>query len=397
MSLTLRTLTASCCLSLAIGLHASAAAQQEHPEQVEPTADVPMAEGWRKTTVVEELEHPWGMAFLPNGDLLITERPGRLRVVRDGELRDDPIDNVPDVYASNQGGLLDVSLHPDFSNNRWVYFTYADGDEDANRTTLGRGRLTDDDALEDVEVLFAAEPDKSEAQHFGSRIAWLPDGTLLVSIGDGGNPPLEIDGVPARDHGQKLDSHLASIIRLNDDGSVPPDNPFVGQQNAKPEIYSYGHRNIQGLVVDPQTGNVWATEHGPLGGDELNLVQKGENHGWPLVTYGADYRTGQRFTPHRTREDMVPPKAVWTPALAPSGLEIYTGDAFPDWQGNLFAGGLAGQDIRRIVLEGEAVARQETIPLAERVRAVKQGPDGNLYVLTDHEEGELIRIEPAND
>jgi aldose sugar dehydrogenase len=396
MTPTLRTLTASCCLSLAIGFHVPAAAQQEHPEQVEPTADVPMAEGWRKTTVVEELEHPWGMAFLPNGDLLITERPGRLRIVRDGELRDEPVANVPDVYASNQGGLLDVSAHPDFSNNRWVYLTYADGDGDANRTTLARGRLTDD-ALEDVEVLFKAEPDKSKAQHFGSRIAWLPDGTMLVSIGDGGNPPLEIDGTPARDHGQRLDSHLGSIIRLNDDGSVPDDNPFVGQANAKPEIYSYGHRNIQGLAVDPRTGAVWANEHGPLGGDELNLVQEGGNHGWPLTTYGGDYRTGERFTPHRTREDMVPPKAVWVPAVAPSGLEIYTGDAFPGWQGNLFSGGLTGQDIRRIVLDGEVVTAQETIPIAERVRDVKQGPDGNLYVITDHEDGELIRIEPSDN
>jgi aldose sugar dehydrogenase len=381
-------------LGLATTLSFPVGAQQSQPDEIMPTAEVPMAEGWRKTTVVDGLEHPWGMAFLPDGSLLITERPGRMRIVRDGELVDDPIENVPDVFATGQAGLLDVSLHPNFDENQWIYFTYAGGDSNANRTTVARAKLRDS-RLEDVEVLFAAEPDKATTQHFGSRIAWLPDGTMLVSIGDGGNPPNEIDGILARDHGQRLDSHLASIVRLNDDGSVPEDNPFVGEPNAKPEIFSYGHRNIQGLTVDYSTGNVWATEHGPLGGDELNLVRPGANHGWPLATYGADYRSGERFTPDRTREGMAPPKAVWTPAVAPSGLEVYTGDAFPDWWGNLFSGGLAARDLRRIVLDGENVAAQESIPLAERVRAVKQGPDGLLYVLTDSKQGELIRIEPS--
>jgi aldose sugar dehydrogenase len=381
-------------LGLGTALSSPAVGQSSQPDEIKPTAEVPMAEGWRKTTVVDGLEHPWGMAFLPDGSLLITERPGRMRIVRDGELVDDPIENVPDVFADGQGGLLDVSLHPNFRENQWVYFTYADGDSNANRTTVGRAKLRES-SLEDVEVLFAAEPDKATRQHFGSRIAWLPDGTMLVSIGDGGNPPNEIDGVLARDHGQRLDSHLASIVRLNDDGSVPKDNPFVGEPNAKPEIFSYGHRNIQGLTVDYSTGNVWASEHGPLGGDELNLVRPGANHGWPLATYGADYRSGERFTPDRTREGMASPKAVWTPAVAPSGLEVYTGDAFPDWRGNLFSGGLVARDLRRIVLDGENVAAQESIPLAERVRAVKQGPDGLLYVITDSKQGELIRIEPS--
>jgi aldose sugar dehydrogenase len=381
-------------LGLAAALVFPTAAQAQQPDEVEPTVEVPMAEGWRKTTIVGGLEHPWGMAFLPNGDLLITERPGRMRIVREGKLMDDPIENVPEVFASGQGGLLDVSLHPDFSENRWIYFTYAAGNVDANRTTLGRARL-EGSRLEDVQVLFAAEPAKPRTQHFGSRIAWLPDGTMLVSIGDGGNPPNEIDGTLARDHGQRLDSHVASIIRLNDDGSVPEDNPFVGKPDAKPEIFSYGHRNIQGLAVDYGSGNIWATEHGPLGGDELNLIRPGANYGWPLATHGADYRSGERFTPDRSRPGMASPKAVWTPAVAPSGLEVYTGNAFPDWRGNLFSGGLRGQDVRRIVLDGEKVAAQESIPLAARVRAVKQGPDGLLYVITDSDQGSLMRIEPS--
>jgi aldose sugar dehydrogenase len=396
MTPSLRSLAALGGLGLAIALNAPLAAQQQHPEQIEPTADVPMAEGWRKSTVVDDLEHPWGMAFLPNGDLLITERPGRMRLVRDDELQDDPIENVPEVYASNQGGLFDVSLHPEFSENQWVYITYADGDGDENRLVLARARL-DGKRLEDVEELFSAHPGKSRAEHFGGRTAWLPDRTLLVSVGDGGNPPLEIDGILAREHAQRLGSHLGSIVRLKDDGSVPDDNPFVGRDDAKPEIFSYGHRNVQGIAVDVESGNIWANEHGPLGGDELNLVHRGKNHGWPEATYGADYRTGERFTEHRTRRDMVSPRAVWTPAVAPSGLEFYTGDAFPEWRGNLFSGGLTGQDVRRIVLNGDRVEKQETIPLAERVRAVKQGPDGFLYVLTDDEEGELIRIEPSGN
>jgi aldose sugar dehydrogenase len=393
MTGSLRHATALFFMGFAIGFSAPAASQQQHPDEVETTAEVPMADGWRKTTLVEGLEHPWGMAFLPDGTILVTEREGRMRLIRDEELEDDPVEGVPDVFASNQGGLLDVALHPDFKENRWVYFTYAAGDADANRTTVARGRLSEN-KLEDVEDLFVATPDKSRDQHFGSRIAWLPDGTMLVSIGDGGNPPLEIDGTPARDHGQRLDSHLGSIVRLNDDGSVPDDNPFVDRDDALPEIFSYGHRNIQGLAVDPVTGNIWASEHGPLGGDELNLIRPGENYGWPKTTFGADYRTGERFTPHRTREDMTPPKVAWVPAVAPSGLEIYNGDAFPDWRGSVFSGGLVGQDVRRIIVDGDEVTGQETLPIAERVRAVKQGPDGKLYILTDSEEGELIRIEP---
>jgi aldose sugar dehydrogenase len=374
-------------------------AQQTPPaqsEEVTPTADAPMAEGWRKTTLAEGLEHPWGMAFLPDGGILITERPGRLRVFRDGRLQEEPVPGVPDVLTGNQGGLHDVALHPDFARNNAIYLTFASGTQQANRTTVVRARYRDG-RLEDVDEIFRAEPDKSRRQHFGSRLAWLPDGTLLVSIGDGGNPPLEIAGTLAREHAQRLDSHWGTLVRLHEDGSVPEDNPLREQSDARPEIFSYGHRNVQGIAVDARQGRIWVSEHGPLGGDELNLVQIGRNHGWPLATYGADYRTGERWTPHRTHPDFVSPKAVWTPAIAPSGLMIYRGDRFPEWRGNLFAGGLQGQEIRRIVLDGDTVARQETLPIAQRVRAVAEGPDGYIYLLTDEEAGELIRLEPDDE
>ena len=364
---------------------------QEEPMQV---TEVPQAEGWRYSTLIENLEHPWSLAFLPGGDMLITERPGRLRMVRNGELLDQPIPGGAEVLVLNQGGLLDLSLHPDFESNRLIYMTYASGTEQENRTTLARGRL-ESDRLHDVEVLYEAVPPKSGGEHFGSRLLWLPDGTLLMSIGDGGNPPREIDGILARDHAQRLDTSLGSIIRLNDDGSIPDDNPFVDREDARPEIYSYGHRNIQGMALDPDTGNVWVNDHGPLGGDELNLVQRGENHGWPLATYGADYRTGERFAEYYVLPDGVAPKAVWTPAKAPSGIAFYTADVFEDWQGDLFSGGLVGQEVRRIVLENHRPVAQETLPIPQRVRLVAQGPDGFLYVLTDEPDGQLLRIEPA--
>jgi aldose sugar dehydrogenase len=377
---------------LAVLLSATVVAGQG---RVEPTAEAARAEGWKPETVVRGLEHPWGLAFLPDGDMLVTERPGRLRLVSKGKLAEQSIEGVPEVLAVNQGGLLDVSVHPRFEENNYVYLTYSAGTRQSNRTTLARGTLDRQSmVLRDVRVLFEVEPPKSDAQHFGSRILWLPDGTLLMSVGDGGNPPLQIDGTLAREHGQRLDSHLGSIVRLNDDGSVPQDNPFVGQERVRPEIYSYGHRNIQGMARDPETGRIWANDHGPRGGDELNLIERGGNYGWPVATYGRDYRTNQRFTPHYTLPETVDPKVVWTPAQAPSGLAFYTGDRFPDWRGSLFSGGLVGQEIRRIRLEGENAVDQESLPIGRRVRYVAEGPDGFLYVLTDERKGELLRIEP---
>lgn len=378
-------------LSLVLALQSACSADEPIQSPTEP----PLATGWQQKTLLQGLHHPWGLVFLPGGDMLITERQGRIRVVRDGRLLEETLAGVPEVFAQGQGGLMDISLHPDFEENSYVYITYAAGTSDSNRTTLSRGIL-DGMELRDVEVLFEAGPPKSGGQHFGSRIVWLEDGTLLMSIGDGGNPPLEVDGTLAREHGQRVDSTLASIVRLNADGSVPDDNPFLDQEGARPELYTIGHRNIQGMVRDPISGRVWANEHGPRGGDELNLIKAGENYGWPDASYGREYRSGEPVAPHKTLPEMVDPKIVWIPSKAPSGLASYTGDRFPDWRGDLFSGALVGQSVRRIKLDGEEVMGEEIIPIGQRVRDVRQGPDGYLYLLTDQREGELIRIEPKN-
>jgi aldose sugar dehydrogenase len=373
-------------LVLALPLAAVAALVLAQPE---PTAEPRDAEGWKAVEVADGMEHPWGIAWLPDGSALITARPGTLHLFDGEDVTEVPLDGLPPVFAENQGGLLDVALHPD---GQRVYMTMATGEEEANRTILVRGRF-DGTRVHGIETIFEVEPSKSEGQHFGSRLLWLPDGTLLMSVGDGGNPPLEIDGRLARAHGQHLGSHLGSIVRLTEDGEPAPDNPFVGRQDARAEIWSYGHRNIQGLARDPDSGRVWATEHGPYGGDELNLIERGENYGWPLQTLGRDYRTREPIGVE-SAEGMVDPTVVWTPAHAPSGLAYYTGDRYPDWRGSLFSGGLASEDVRRIALDASGqVTMQERIPVGERVRAVSQGPDGHLYLLTDEEDGKLMRIE----
>jgi len=363
--------------------------------EVTQTADLPVVDRVEPVTVVDGLEHPWGMTWLPDGDLLITERPGRLRRVRDGNLDPTPIAGVPDLFAQGQGGLLDIALHPDFEDNRWVYFAYSDGTPQANRTQVARARLQGA-TLTDWTVIFTTNLDKPEGQHFGSRLLWLPDDTLLVAIGDGGNPPLQVAGDLARNQAQNPQNHLGSVVRLNDDGSVPDDNPWVNSAEADPRTWSYGHRNIQGLALDPETGDIWATEHGARGGDELNLMKPGENYGWPLVTFSEEY-TGGPITTETSRPGMVDPRTHWTPAIAPSGLAIYRGDRYPQWQGHLFAGGLVSQDIRRIEVDSNQNVIDETpISIGQRVRDVRQGPDGFLYVLTDASNGRLIRLEPAS-
>jgi glucose/arabinose dehydrogenase len=291
--------------------------------------------------------------------------------------------------------LLDISLHPRFAENRFIYLTYSHGTRDANRTRIARATF-DGEALQNLQVIFEVSQTKPDALHFGSRITWLPDNTMLVAIGDGGNPPVELDGDLIREQAQNLSSHLGKIIRLNDDGSAPQDNPFVNTENAAPVIWSYGHRNIQGLAFDSETGRVWSTEHGARGGDELNLVKAGENYGWPVVTHSGEYSGGE-ITQERSRPGMIDPKVVWTPAKAPSGLTVYRGDRFPSWKGNLFAGGLVSKDVRRIqVDESGNVVSQQAIDMGQRVRDVKQGPDGLLYILTDESNGQLIRIEPVS-
>ncbi|WP_233743528.1 PQQ-dependent sugar dehydrogenase [Leptodesmis sichuanensis] len=356
---------------------------------------VETAQGVRQTTLIEGLERPWSMAWLPDGTLLITEKTGRLRLVRDGVLEPTPIAGVPEVMSSGQGGLMEIAIHPRFAENRLVYLTYSHGTENANRTRLARATF-DGKALRDLQVIFEVSQVKSGGQHFGSRIVWLPDGTMLVAIGDGGNPPVQLEGDLIRKQAQNLRSHLGKIVRLKDDGSIPRDNPFATRADANPAIWSYGHRNIQGLTFDPSTQRVWATEHGARGGDELNLVEAGKNYGWPIVTYSQEYSGGE-ISQERSRPGMVDPKVVWTPATAPSGLAIYSGDRFPDWQGDLFAGGLVSRDVRRINLDATGkVLGQQAIAIGQRVRDVRQGPDGLLYILTDEsEDGRLIRLEPT--
>ncbi|BAZ08330.1 glucose dehydrogenase-B [Calothrix sp. NIES-4071] len=349
----------------------------------------------KQSVVVEGLERPWSIAWLPDGAMLITERPGRLRVVRNGVLEPTPVTGLPEVFAVNQGGLMDVSVHPRFAENGFIYLTYSHGTNDANRTRMARA-VFDGKSLKDVKVVFEVNKAKSGGQHFGSRITWLPDNTMLLAIGDGGNPPLQLEGELIRKQAQNRNSHLGKILRLNDDGSIPKDNPFVNTGNANPAVWSYGHRNIQGLTFDAGNKRVWSTEHGARGGDELNLVEAGKNYGWPIVTYSREYSGGE-ITKERSRPGMVDPKTYWTPSPAPSGLAFYSNNRVPDWQGDLFSGELIGQGVRHIELDAKGnVTNQNVIDIGQRVRDVRTGPDGLLYVLTDEQDGRLIRLEPAS-
>lgn len=357
-----------------------------------PADQLAQEPGIQKTTVVEGLEHPWSMVWLPDGSMLITERPGRLRWLRNGVLDPTPIAGLPEVLAVGQGGLMDIALHPQFSKNRLVYFTYAHGTNDANQTRLARATF-DGKALRNVQVIFEALPLKTGDQHFGSRIVWLPDGTLLLALGDGGNPPLSIEGELSRYQAQKRSSRLGKVLRLNADGSIPTDNPFAQTPQVEPALWSYGHRNIQGLVFNPLNRQVWATEHGSKGGDELNQIQRSNNYGWPLVTYSREY-FGPEISQERSRPDMKDPKLVWTPAVAPSGLAVYTGNRIPGWKGHLFAGGLVSKRVHHLTINAAgAVTQQTVIDIGQRVRDVRQGPDGWLYVLTDEANGTLLRLE----
>ncbi len=360
---------------------------------VAATAEVPEAEGWRVERVVEGLAHPWAIAWLPDGAALITERPGRLRLLRDGALVDEPIAGLPKVLSYGQGGLLDIALHPDFERNHWVYLTLAIGTAEANRTALARGRW-DGERLQETAILFAAADPKSDGQHFGSRLLWLPDGSLLMSIGDGGNPPISFKGEPIREQAQRLETHFGKVLRLTEDGHPHPGNPFIARPGARPEIYSYGHRNIQGLALDPATGRVWANEHGARGGDELNLIEPGQNYGWPRVTYSREY-WGPKISDETSREGVREPLIQWTPSKAPSGLLVYRGDRYPGWHGNLFSGALVFGQVRRILLDGTRVVGEQKLTIGQRVRDIRQGPDGWLYILTDAPNGALLRILPG--
>ena len=325
------------------------------------------------TVITDSLEHPWGLAFLPEGDVLVTERPGRLQRVNPTTGTKHRIQGTPVVAASGQGGLLDIALHPDFIDNGWVYLTWAGHCEAGSATHLGRGRLTDD-ALEDFETLFVATPCVDSGRHFGSRIVFDTNAYLFMTTGDRGE----------RDRAQDLNDHNGAVLRFNDDGSIPPDNPFVDDPLAADAIYSYGHRNPQGATIHPDTGALWIHEHGPRGGDEINLPIAGGNFGWPKVTHGREY-WGPRIGV-TTRPDMIDPLYHWTPSIAPSGMAFYNGD--------LLVGALVQTHLARLELNGEAVTRETELlsELNRRIRAVAQGPDNLIYLLTDHRDGELLRL-----
>lgn len=341
--------------------------------------------GYQLETVVSGLEHPWSLAFLPDGRMLVTERPGRLRIItRDGELLPEPVTGMPEVFNQAQAGLFEVLPAPDFVESGYLYLSYACGTEQANHTCLARGRLANGE-LQGVEEVFRAMPAKVGAAHYGGRITWLPDGTLVMGLGD---------GFDYREEAQKLSSHLGTLVRLNPDGSVPDDNPFVEDPEALPEIYSYGHRNIQGLAFDHEKRRLIAHEHGPRGGDEINVIEAGVNYGWPVATHGLDY-TWARVTPFTEYPGTRQPELHWTPSIAPSGLAIYSGDPFPDWQGQLLVGALADQAVYRVSLAEQPPGQHRLLgELGVRIRDVRVGPDGLVYLLTDAASGQLLRLVP---
>ena len=340
---------------------------------------------FRTVVVTDSLEHPWSLAFLPDGRMLVTERPGRLRMIVDGRLQAQPISGVPRVLAKGQGGLLDVIVHPDFAKNGWIYLSFAAPSRRGAHTAVARARL-DDNRLVDVRMIFEANNLARGGVHFGSRLAFGADGKLYVTVGERGDS----------DKAQELNSHNGTTVRLNDDGTVPDDNPFRNSAGALPEIYSYGHRNPQGMVRHPVSGAIWLHEHGPQGGDEINIVSAGVNYGWPVITYGRSY-AGFSIGEGAAKPGLAQPLLHWTPSIAPSGMAFYTGDKFPGWRGNLFVGSLKFRHLVRVELDGERVVSQERLLEGTfgRVRDVRQGPDGLLYILTDEDAGAVIRLEPV--
>ena len=350
---------------------------------------------FRLTTVADALVQPWSIAFLPGGDVLITERPGRLRIVRQGKLLPQAVEGVPKVFHSGQGGLLEVMPHPNFATNRLLYISYSKpgADDTLSRTALIRGRF-ENDKLTNVQELFEAV--SKGRGHYSGKIAFDGKGFLFLSLGDRQVPPEgNLEAHPAQD----LTNHHGKIIRLHEDGKVPADNPFVSRAGARPEIWSYGHRNVQGLAIHPATGDLWADEHGPQGGDEVNRILPGRNYGWPVIGFGVNYTTGLAIHSGTHRQGMEQPLQIWIPSIGISGMMFYTGDRFPLWKGNMFVGGMAGAQIGRLTLDGPRIASREVLlPQAGRIRDIRQGPDGFIYLVTDDRDGKptpVYRMEPV--
>jgi len=357
------------------------------------TGGTPVAGNYKIESVIGGLDHPWGVAWLPDQTPLITLRGGSLIRLVNGRKVEVEMEGLPPVFASGQGGLMDIVLHPKFKEKPWVYMTVATGKGSANRTVLVRG-VWKNGKVEGIKQIFRVSHDKNGAQHFGSRLLFLPDGSLLMSTGDGGNPPIQAGGELSRHKAQKPSSHIGKVLRLKEDGTGWGSPVFTKKPGGLPEIWTVGHRNIQGMAIDRVTGKVYATEHGARGGDELNLIVGGKNYGWHLATFSREY-VGPKISDHTSLPGMEDPITQWTPCLAPSGLCVYRGTAFKEWQGQLFAGALVFQEVRRIRLDASGkVAEQETIKIGQRVRDVREGPDGFLYVLTDESNGQLLKIRP---
>jgi glucose/arabinose dehydrogenase len=342
---------------------------------------------FRVVRLATGLEHPWSMAFLPGGGILVTERAGRLRLFRDGKLAAEPVRGVPRVVDSGQGGLFDVVLHPSFSRNRFIYLSYAARGQGGVHTRVTRYRyIAVRHEIVDGRTIFDATPKSFGGRHFGGRMAFDEAGHLYISVGERGTKP----------RAQDLSDHSGSVIRLNDDGSVPKDNPFVGRRGKKPEIFSYGHRNPQGMARHPRSGAIWTHEHGAQGGDEINIIRKGRNYGWPVITHGIDY-DDSKIGIGKSAPGMEQPLYFWVPSIAPSGMAFYTGDKFPNWRNSLFVGALRGQLLARMELDGDRVVREERLLVDRlgRIRDVRSGPDGFLYLTTDDDDGSLVRLEPV--
>ena len=388
------TITRLICFLFVVGafvLISAASPRQNQRQSLEFKTDTQKI---RVVPIVEGLDSPWSMVFLPSGDILVTERPGRLRLIRNGKLEDEPIAGLAEIQFGTHGGLLDVALHPNFERNKWIYLTYSKGGERGVTTAVSRGRL-DGKRLVDATDVFVADAWTKGSLNPGSRVVFDKDGMLYASIGDRGptTEPLA----------QDLSNHNGKIVRLYDDGRIPADNPFIGRPGAKPEIYSYGHRNPQGMTVNPETGEVWASEHGPMGGDEVNIIKRGANYGWPVVSYGRKY-TGEVISEQPWREGMEPPRFFWVPSIGISNILFYTGDRFPAWKGNLLVTGMSGRMIQRVRIGGRGQNERELMlnAMRQEVRDIRQGPDGLIYLVTRQDaehtpkSGMVLRIEPVN-
>lgn len=378
-------------LMISVACSSGEIAETESPDSWDTKEMRTQYEDITVTKLVGDLDRPWAVAFLPDGRKLITEKPGQLNILDGSRLT--VVNGTPEVSDRGQGGLMDVVLHPDYEENGWIYLTFSRlGDEDQTALAVVRGRLDGSDFV-DVEEIFEQNRYSSPGRHYGSRIAFDTNGYMYISVGDrGADPP----------RAQDLSDHAGTLLRMYDDGSVPDDNPFVNDSNAAPEIFSYGHRNIQGLIINPENNEIWGTEHGPRGGDELNLIEAGKNYGWPDASLGRDYGDETRFhagTEARRIDGMEDPVYEFLPTHAPSGLALVTADNFPNWKGNLLAGGLRSERIRRLLIMDYTVIHDEELLLQEvgRIRDVREGPDGNIYVLTDEDPGALYMIEPSDN